>query len=184
MKMKFLPLLFLPLAFMACKNDKPATADTTAEAVTEKADSTAEQRMPPTVKTIDPKLKGNEILSAIAADHKGQVVIVDVWATWCGPCTQAMEVMHPLKKELQPQGVAFVYLTDESSPEAEWSKRIELYQGTHYRIPEAQMGTFGLVGYPSYIVLDKSGKIAYDNRPTAGFPGNDALRNTVLPLLK
>lgn len=184
MKKILLPLLLLPLAFAACKNDKPASTVTTAEVSTEKVDSAAEQQVSPTIKTLDPSLKGNDILSAIATDHKGKVVVIDVWATWCGPCTRAIEEMHPLKKELLTKDVAFVYLTDESSPEMEWNKRIQLYQGTHYRIPEAQMATFDLVGYPSYIVLDKNGKVAFDNRPTAGFPGNDVLRNIVTPLLK
>jgi len=48
------------------------------------------------------------------ADYKGQVVLVNVWATWCGPCRQEMPSMEALYKDFAPRGfkIAAVSIDD------------------------------------------------------------------------
>jgi len=42
------------------------------------------------------------------ADYKGQVVLVNVWATWCGPCRHEMPSMQALYKDFAPRGFKIV----------------------------------------------------------------------------
>ncbi len=52
------------------------------------------------------------------ADYKGQVVLVNVWATWCAPCRVEMPSIEHLYQEFGPQGLKVVAVSiDEAGPE-------------------------------------------------------------------
>ena len=52
------------------------------------------------------------------ADYKGQVVLLNVWATWCAPCRVEMPSIEHLQQEFAPQGLKIVAVSiDEAGPE-------------------------------------------------------------------
>ncbi len=53
--------------------------------------------------TIEGPLKAKSL-----ADYKGQVVLLNVWATWCGPCRTEMPSIEALHKALGPKGLHVV----------------------------------------------------------------------------
>jgi len=58
------------------------------------------------------------------ADFKGQVVLLNVWATWCEPCKIEMPSMEQLEKEMGPEGLKIVAVSiDEGSTRAATSSR-------------------------------------------------------------
>ena len=133
------------------------------------------------VKTVATDVAGTDVLSVLAKNYEGKVVVIDFWATWCGPCRQAMKLIDEIKPELQKKGVVFVYLTGETSPLAKWQEMIANIEGDHYRLTKKQWGelcgNLGLLGIPSYMILNKDGSTAYDNFKTGGYPGSDVLLN-------
>ncbi len=133
------------------------------------------------VKTVATDVAGTDVLSVLAKNYEGKVVVIDFWATWCGPCRQAMKLIDEIKPELQKKGVVFVYLTGETSPLAKWQEMIANIEGDHYRLTKKQWGelcgNLGLLGIPSYMILNKDGSTAYDNFKTGGYPGSDVLQN-------
>lgn len=130
-----------------------------------------------------PDVPNEQLLDAIIAKHKGKVVVIDFWATWCAPCLQAMKQIREMKSEFNPDGVAYVYLTG-SSPEELWHEMIPGIGGIHYRLSEEQwvylMEQFDFEGIPSYAIIDSEGNV-HDS--FTGYPGNDRMKKIIKGLL-
>jgi len=50
------------------------------------------------------------------SDYAGKVVLVNLWATWCGPCRNEIPELVKLHKEFQSRGVEMVGLTNDGDP--------------------------------------------------------------------
>ncbi|NJM80067.1 MAG: TlpA family protein disulfide reductase [Flavobacterium sp.] len=99
----------------------------------------------------------------ILEKYKGQTVVLDVWASWCGDCIKGM----PKVKALQEQfpDATYLFISMDKKYEA-WLKGIAKYKvkGEHYLTSDGMKGVFGksikLDWIPRYMVIDKDGKIA------------------------
>lgn len=129
------------------------------------------------LKKIDASLTDKAVFKAIAENYEGKVVVLDFWATWCGPCRMAMKQIDAIKDELVKKGAIFVYVTGDTSPQADFDAMYKGIAGDHYRLPDAQWKTvlnqFGISGIPYYMILKKDGSITYTHM---GYPGNDELK--------
>ena len=61
---------------------------------------------PVTAGTVAPEFEVNDLDGGLArlSDHKGEVVLMNIWATWCGPCRVEMPSMERLYQEIQEDG--------------------------------------------------------------------------------
>ena len=117
------------------------------------------------------------ILRTILDKYKGKVVLIDIWATWCGPCRAGHEAMKPLKEEMKGQNIQFVYLTSPSSPLKTWQEMLKDIDGDHYYLTKEQynyiLNKYESEGIPTYAIYDTKGNLTFKN---IGFPGNDVIR--------
>lgn len=119
-----------------------------------------------------PEGKPQEWLPKIVAEHKGHIVFIDFWATWCGPCRKGMEEMEKVKDELTARGIDFVYITDTSSDTNEWVKYIAQHAGSHYIVPKDKINKMQIPEYanaiPHYLIYDREGQLVKAIRGWSG----------------
>ncbi|UKK61870.1 redoxin family protein [Prevotella communis] len=125
------------------------------------------------------------ILQTILDKYKGKAVLIDIWATWCGPCKAGHAAMKPWKKELKGKNIQFVYITSPTSPLATWQEMIKDIDGDHYYLTKEQynyiLDKYESQGIPTYAIYDAQGNQTFKN---IGFPGLKPFKVAVDKVLK
>ena len=103
------------------------------------------------------------------ADMKGKPVVVDFWATWCGPCVASMPEMKKMYEKYHPQGVNFIGISLDRSKESggldklkQFVKRHDVpwpqyYEGKGWQNSVAQQ--WGVGAIPQVFVIDAKGNL-------------------------
>ncbi len=109
-----------------------------------------------------PDVAPDRLLDAILAPHKGKVVMVDLWNTWCGPCRAALAANEPEKTgDLASDEIVWIYIANESSPREKYLTAIKDIRGLHYQVNDEQWKAitdrFNVDGIPYYILVDRKG---------------------------
>jgi cytochrome c biogenesis protein CcmG, thiol:disulfide interchange protein DsbE len=96
------------------------------------------------------------------AEHRGQVVLVNYWATWCEPCWEETPGLIRLSKELGPKGLTVVGVAlDEGGTEKVKKFVDEFHVPYPVVLPErmSQM-EYGMAGVPTTVLVDRYGRVA------------------------
>ena len=96
------------------------------------------------------------------ADRRGDVVLVNIWATWCGPCESEMPSMERLYQRLGPQGLSIVAVSIDQESTYKVRRWIE-DRGITFTVLHDRDGsieeTFQTRGVPETFVIDRQGVV-------------------------
>lgn len=126
----------------------------------------------------------DKVIESILSKHKGNTVFIDLWATWCSPCLEAIQEFRSTKNEFHDKDVAFVYLTNHSSPRKLWEEKIKGIGNEHYYLKNDQweyvMNHYGFEAIPSYLLYNKEGVFV---KKFTAFPGAEKVKEMINALL-
>jgi thiol-disulfide isomerase/thioredoxin len=112
-------------------------------------------------------LDGKEIDTA---SLKGKVVIVDFWATWCGPCKRGLPLLQEFASSMKDNDKVVVYPVNVWERAEDDAKRVELvktfWNDAKYTMPtlldmsNEYVGAYGVSGIPTMVIIGPDGTIA------------------------
>jgi peroxiredoxin len=106
---------------------------------------------------------------------RGQVVLLNVWATWCVPCRREVPELQALHTAHSGRGLRVVGITVDSRGAEEQIRRFVDEFGMTYEVwwdpDQSVMQKLGAIGVPLTVVIDRQGRIAW--RHLGVFEGGD-----------
>jgi thiol-disulfide isomerase/thioredoxin len=131
-----------------------------------------------------PVLHGGEADSLLALDDlKGQPVVLDFWATWCGPCAMQTPILDRVAKRHEPSGLRVVGVdVHDDDPQA--ARRFAAARTLSYPIVFDGSGLvqreYGVTRLPSLVFIDRRGHVVH---ATSGVVDEATLDRLVRELL-
>src|SRR6516165_7818334 len=95
------------------------------------------------------------------AQYKGQVVMINFWASWCGPCRQEMPLLESIYKKYNKLGFTMlgVNVEPDSNAANEWLKQTPVSFPILYDKESKVSKAYDVATMPSTVIIDRSGKV-------------------------
>jgi thiol-disulfide isomerase/thioredoxin len=106
------------------------------------------------------------------AEHRGSVVILDFWATWCKPCTTTFPELHALQQAYADRGVVLLVVSLDRSAQRARNHLVENGFATDNVLwgslegARAVKALYGVGGIPRTFLIDRAGYVRYSGYPT------------------
>jgi thiol-disulfide isomerase/thioredoxin len=144
-------ILFSALLLLGCR-DSTAAGGAAGTAEGASVGAAPEFRL----KTLDGRVLGPK-------DFKGKVVVVDFWATWCGPCQIQSRILEPLSRDYKGKNVQFLAANvgeDERTVRSFLESKPFPYP-VLLDADSAVSNSLGVYALPTLMIIDKKGKISF-----------------------
>ncbi|HEY6452452.1 MAG TPA: TlpA disulfide reductase family protein [Steroidobacteraceae bacterium] len=101
--------------------------------------------------------------SVSLGDLKGQVVLINFWASWCGPCRQEMPVLDQLYRRYKPAGFTLIGVNVEpkSADAMGFLKSTPVSFPILFDTDSKVSKLYDVSGMPSTVILDRTGKVRF-----------------------
>lgn len=130
------------------------------------------------MKPKEPDMPATEIAIKAANDHdrvvslsnlKGKVVLIDFWATWCGPCRMSIPGIQKLYEKNRAKGfeVIGVSMDQEASEIAGFTREMKMTYPAGLPVSVDQVRPYSSGSIPQMVLVDRKGNVSW--LPPAGF---------------
>ena len=104
--------------------------------------------------------------SLALSELKGQVVMINFWATWCGPCRQEMPLLEQMYKKYRPMGFTLLGVNVEPDPVGaeDWLKETPVSFPILFDRENRVSKLYNVSGMPSSVLIDRKGNVRYLHR--------------------
>lgn len=119
-----------------------------------------------------------------SSQQVGKVLLINFWATWCGPCREEIPSLIKLRSEYQHEGFEIIGISlDESGRAAisKFAKKVSINYPIAMGTPKVARAFGGIIGIPQSFLVDRHGNIV---KSYAGMIELDALEKDITSLLK
>lgn len=122
----------------------------------------------------DARGRGLDGLDVSVATLTGKVVVVDFWATWCGPCRAVMPKLSALQERHAAAGLVVLGLSDEPVATVKrWVAQEEAKGNRYLQRLAVEDGAgrraYGVTGIPHLVVIDRAGVVRLEHRGAQDF---------------
>ena len=97
------------------------------------------------------------------SEFRGQVVMINFWATWCAPCRQELPLLNHLYEQYHKTGFTLLGVNIDDNPEA--AKALAQQLGITFPVlfdTDKQVShRYDVDAMPSSVLIDRSGKVRY-----------------------
>lgn len=95
------------------------------------------------------------------AQYRGQVVMLNFWASWCGPCRQEMPLLDSIYKKYSRLGFTLIGVNVEPDANAanDWLKQTPVSFPILYDKESKVSRMYDVEGMPSTVIIDRKGKV-------------------------
>src|SRR5262245_13998315 len=92
---------------------------------------------------------------------RGKAVVLNVWASWCGPCKEEAPFLEEVWQQRRDSGLVVVGLDakDFRADARRFARRYELSFPLVYDGPGNAIDNYGVTGFPETFVIDRNGKV-------------------------
>jgi len=119
------------------------------------------------------------------SDYRGQVVLLNFWASWCGPCRQEMPLLEVLYKRYHKLGFTIlgVNVDTDSTKANNYLRDIKVSFPVLYDNQNAVAKNFNVNAMPTTVIIDRNGKMRFMHQGYKPGYEND-YRKEVIQLIK
>ena len=133
-----------------------------------------------------PDLAAQKLDGTLPADLKGKVVMIDFWASWCGPCRQSFPAMNELQEKYGAQGLVIIAVNVDED-KADMDQFLKTHPASFTIVRDARQQLVDKVSIktmPSSFILNREGKVVATHSGFDGDATKKAYEKEIAALLK
>lgn len=108
-------------------------------------------------------LKNQQGTNLNLAEQRGEIILINFWASWCGPCRKEMPVLQKLQDKYQDLGVQVwgVNVEQENQAGKDFLADLDLSFSIFFDQTNSLSKTYQVEAMPTTVMIDRNGKVRF-----------------------